>query len=104
MQLSTTETIPGAEIETVLGVAKGNTVQSRNVGSDIGAGLKNLVGGELKGYSKLMTRARDEALERLEADAVEMGADAVVNVRFETSEITQGGAEILAYGTAVTLR
>ncbi|MCT9095999.1 YbjQ family protein [Haloarchaeobius sp. HME9146] len=104
MQITTTETVPGADIDRVLGVAQGSTVQSRGLGSDIGAGLKNLVGGELKGYSKLMTKARDEALERMEADAREMGADAVVNVRFETSEITQGGAEILAYGTAVTLR
>jgi len=103
MEVTTTETVPGETVATTLGVAKGNTVQSRNVGSDIGASLKNLVGGELKGYSKLMTKARDEALERLAADARELGADAVVNVRFETSEITQGGAEILAYGTAVEL-
>lgn len=103
MQLTTTETLPGADVRDVLGVAKGNTVQSRNVGSDIGASLKNLVGGELKGYSKLMTTARDEAMDRLEENAEAMGADAVLNVRFETSEISQGGAEMLAYGTAVTL-
>lgn len=104
MQLSNTETVPGAEIDESLGLARGNTVEARNVGRDITQGLRNLVGGELKGYSELLSKARDEALARMEDDARQMGADAVVNVRLETSQITDGGSEVLAYGTAVTLR
>jgi len=99
----TTETVPGYEVVEVLGIARGNTVRARNVGRDITQGLRNLAGGELKAYSTLLAQARDEALERMEADAVEMGADAVVNVRMETSEVTQGGSEVIAYGTAVKL-
>ena len=99
----TTETVPGYEVVEVLGIARGNTVRARNVGRDITQGLRNLAGGELKAYSTLLTQARDEALERMEADALEMGADAVVNVRMETSEVTQGGSEVIAYGTAVRL-
>ena len=99
----TTETVPGYEVVEVLGIARGNTVRARNVGRDITQGLRNLAGGELKAYSTLLAQARDEALERMEAHAVEMGADAVVNVRMETSEVTQGGSEVIAYGTAVKL-
>jgi uncharacterized protein YbjQ (UPF0145 family) len=99
----TTETVPGREIAEVLGIARGNTVRARNVGRDITQGFRNLAGGELKAYSTLLADARDQAIERMEADAVEMGADAVVNVRMETSEVTQGASEVIAYGTAVRL-
>ena len=99
----TTETSPGHEIVEVLGIARGNTVRARNVGRDITQGLRNLAGGELKAYSTLLADARDQAIERMEADALEMGADAVVNVRMETSEVTQGASEVIAYGTAVKL-
>ena len=99
----TTETIPDEEIVEAIGIARGNTVRARNVGRDITQGLRNLAGGELKAYSTLLADARDEAIARMEADAIEMGADAVVNVRMETSEVTQGGSEVIAYGTAVRL-
>jgi uncharacterized protein YbjQ (UPF0145 family) len=99
----TTETVPGREIVEVLGIARGNTVRARNVGRDITQGLKNLAGGELSAYSTLLTQARDEAIDRMERDAVAMGADAVVNVRMETSGVTQGASEVIAYGTAVRL-
>ena len=103
MLTTTTETVPGHEVAEVVGVARGNTVEARNVGRDITQSLRNLAGGELKGYSELLTRAREEAIERAEADAEEMGADALVNLRLETSEIIEGGAEVVAYGTAVQL-
>lgn len=103
MLITTTEHVPEGEVTEVLGVVQGNTVRARNVGRDITQGLRNLVGGELPSYTELLTDARGEALSRLEADAAELGADAVVNVRFETSEIAQGAAELLAYGTAVSL-
>lgn len=103
METVTTETIPGREVTEALGIARGNTVEARNVGRDITQSLRNLAGGELKAYSELLTKAREEALSRMEAEAAEMGADAVVNVRMETSEITNGGSEVIAYGTAVRL-
>ncbi|MFC7215678.1 YbjQ family protein [Saliphagus sp. GCM10025334] len=104
MQITTTETVPDGEIDEVLGVARGNTVEARNVGRDITQGIRNIFGGELKAYSELLSKARDEAVDRMEADAERMGADAVVNVRLETSQITDGGSEVMAYGTAVRLR
>lgn len=103
METVTTETIPGREVAEALGIARGNTVEARNVGRDITQSLRNLAGGELKAYSELLTKAREEALSRMEAEAAEIGADAVVNVRMETSEITNGGSEVIAYGTAVRL-
>lgn len=103
METVTTETIPGREVTEALGIARGNTVEARNVGRDITQSLRNLAGGELKAYSELLTKAREEALSRMEAEAAEMGADAVLNVRMETSEITKGGSEVIAYGTAVRL-
>jgi len=103
MYLSTTETVPSEEVVEILGIAKGNTVRAKNVGRDITQAIRNITGGELKSYSSLLSDAREEALSRLEEDAQSVGADAVVNVRFETSEIAQGAAEILAYGTAVRL-
>ncbi|SDR34220.1 YbjQ family protein [Natronobacterium texcoconense] len=103
MEIVTTETIPHREIDEALGVARGNTVEARNVGRDITQSLRNITGGELKAYSELLTKARDEAISRMEDDAERMGADAVVNVRLETSKVTEGGSEVIAYGTAVTL-
>ena len=103
MQIVTTETIPGTTISASHGVAMGNTIRSKNVGKDIGAGLKSLVGGELKSYTKMLTEARNEAVLRMSEDAGTMGANAVVNVRFSTSQVAGGAAEILAYGTAVTV-
>ena len=103
MRVLTTETVPGHEIVESVGIARGNTVEARNVGRDITQSIRNITGGELKAYSELLTKARDEALERMVEDAEGLGADAVVNVRFETSEVTSGGAEVIAYGTAVRL-
>lgn len=103
MHVTTTETVEGEEIVEDLGMVKGNTVRAKNVGHDVVQSIQNLLGGEMKSYSRLMTEAREEALDRMEEEAGELGADAVVNVRFVTSKITQGGSEILAYGTAVRL-
>ena len=96
-----TETIPGYRISQVKGIVQGNTVRAKHVGRDIAASFKNLVGGELRGYTELLTEARREALERMLAQAEQLGANAVVNVRFSTSAVTQGAAELFAYGTAV---
>jgi len=104
MEIVTTDTVVGEDIEESLGIARGNTVEARNVGRDITQSIRNLTGGELKGYSELLTKARNEALSRMESEAESMGADAVVNVRLETSGIVDGGAEVIAYGTAVRLR
>ncbi len=102
MVVTTTESIPGCRITAILGVPVGSTVRSKNVGKDIGAGLKSLVGGELKSYSAMLVEARAEALSRMTAQAEALGADAVVNLRFMTSAVAAGASEILAYGTAVT--
>ena len=102
MDITTTETLPGRRITSVRGVAVGSTVRTKNIGKDIGAGLKSLVGGELKSYSDMLTEARAEALSRMEEQAVELGADALVNLRFMTSSVAAGASEILAYATAVT--
>ncbi len=104
MIIVSTETIPGREIAETLGLARGSTVRARNIGRDIFAGLKNIVGGEISEYTSLMADAREQALERLEIDGKRMGADAIVNVRFMTSAIMAGASEILAYGTAVKLK
>ena len=98
-----TEEVLGRTITEVHGIVMGNTIRSKNVGKDIGAGLKNLVGGELRSYTKMLTEARQEALDRMEEAAGELGANAVVNTRFTTSQIAGGAAELLAYGTAVTV-
>lgn len=102
--LATTEAIEGREIVEVLGLVTGNTIQTRHIGSDIGAGLKSIIGGEIKGYVKAMTMARQEATKRMMDDARTLGADAVVGMRYSTSQVIANGAEILAYGTAVKLR
>ena len=96
-----TETIPGKVITEAMGVVSGSTVRAKNVGKDIFAGLKNIVGGELTQYTELLQESRNEAVGRMVADAISIGATAVVNVRFATSAITSGAAELFAYGTAV---
>lgn len=97
-----TETIPGMRIVALKGLVQGNTTRAKHVGRDIMAGLKNIVGGELKGYTELLTDARSQAMQRMIDQAESIGANAIVNVRFSTSAITQGAAELYVYGTAVT--
>ena len=101
MLLSNVETIPGRSITDFYGVVTGSTVRAKHLGRDFMAGLKNLVGGELSGYTELLQESRDEAIARMIAQAESLGANAVVNVRFSTSSIAQGAAELFAYGTAV---
>jgi uncharacterized protein YbjQ (UPF0145 family) len=101
VQLSNVETIPGKSIIQFYGVVSGSTVRAKHFGRDFMAGLKNLVGGELVGYTELLKESRDEAIERMIQQAESQGANAVVNVRFSTSSIAQGAAELFAYGTAV---
>jgi uncharacterized protein YbjQ (UPF0145 family) len=96
-----TETIPGMMITETLGVVSGSTVRAKHLGKDIFAGLKNIVGGELSQYTELLEESRQEAVSRMVADAMARGATAVVNVRFATSAVTAGAAELFAYGTAV---
>lgn len=103
MLVVTTDTIPGREISQTLGLARGNVIRAKHVGSDIIASLRNLVGGEISEYTQLMAAAREQALDRMIEDARAQGADAVVGARFTTATIAQGGAEILAFGTAVKL-
>lgn len=101
MILSNLESIPGKTIVEHYGLVSGNTVRAKHIGRDIAASFKNLVGGELKGYSELLEDARKESVERMISQATALGANAIVNVRFSTSAITQGAAELYAYGTAV---
>ena len=103
MIIVTTETVPGRSITQSLGIVRGSTVRARNFGRDIFAGLKNMVGGEISEYTKLLADSREQALQRMLQDAERLQADAVVNVRFTTSAVMQGTSEILAYGTAVKL-
>ena len=103
MILSTTETIPNREIVEIINIARGSTVRARNIGRDIFAGLKNIIGGEIEEYTKLQAQSREQALERMIADGHRLNADAIVNVRLTTSMVMQGCSEILAYGTAVKL-
>ncbi len=104
MLITTTDFIPGKEIIEVIDVARGSTIRARNIGRDIFAGLKNIVGGEISEYTKLMADAREQAIERMIADAESLRADAIINVRFTTSMVMQGSSEVLAYGTAVRLK
>ncbi len=99
--LTNTETVPGRTIVEFYGVVSGNTVRAKHIGRDFMAGLKNIVGGELKGYTELLQESRSEATDRLVEQAQSMGANAVVNLRFATSSVAQGAAELFAYGTAV---
>ncbi len=101
MILVNTETIPGYEIVELRGLVQGNTIRAKHLGRDIAASLKNIVGGELRGYTELLTEARRQSLERMMKQAHDLGTNAVVNVRFTTSAVTQGAAELYAYGTAV---
>lgn len=102
--VATTENLPGKKIVSVLGVVKGSTVRSRNIGRDIGAGFKSIVGGEVKTYTQMTDNARDEAFNRMVNNAIEKGADAVIGMRFMTSMVMQGASEMVAFGTAVKLK
>ncbi len=104
MIVTTTENIPDREVFQIIGIARGSTVRARNIGRDIMAGLKNIVGGEIEEYTKLQAESREQALQRMTEDAKKMNADAIICVRLSTSMIMQGASEILAYGTAVKLK
>ncbi len=103
MIVVSTESVPGFVITEIKGLVQGNTVRAKHIGRDIAAGFKNMVGGELKGYTELLTESRREATSRMMGQAEQLGANAIVNVRFSTSAITSGASEIMAYGTAVVL-
>ncbi len=103
MLIVTTETVEGRKILETLGLVRGNTIRARHIGRDIMAGLRTIVGGEIKDYTQMLSRARDQAVGRMVAEAKELGANAIVGVRFTTSQTMAGAAEILAYGTAVRL-
>lgn len=103
MIVTTSETVAGKRIVRTLGIARGNTVRARHIGRDIMAGLRNIVGGEVQEYTKLLAESREQALDRMVAEARMLGANAIVGVRFVTSMVAQGMAELLAYGTAVVV-
>ena len=100
----TTDFVPGRDIAEAVGVVRGSTIRAKHLGKDIMAGLRMLVGGEVKEYTEMLTEARNESMRRMEAQAEKMGADAVINLRFMTSQVMSGAAEMLAYGTAVKLK
>ena len=104
MILSNTEVVPGKQITAFFGVVSGSTVRAKHIGKDIMAGLKNIVGGELKAYTQLISEAREDAIARMVQEAESLGANAVVNIRFSTSSVAQGAAELFAYGTAVKVQ
>ena len=101
MKLSNTDSIPGYQVKEILGLVLGNTVRAKHIGKDIVAGLKNIVGGEITEYTSLLADARKESINRMINQAKDLGADAIINVRFMTSAVMGGAAELLAYGTAV---
>lgn len=103
MIVVTTETLPGCQVSETLGLVRGNTVRARHIGRDIMAGLRNIVGGEVNEYTKLLADSREQAIERMILQAAELDADAILAARFMTSTLAQGAAEIVAYGTAVKL-
>ncbi|MFQ5660683.1 MAG: YbjQ family protein [Gammaproteobacteria bacterium] len=103
MLLTTLEIVPGKTINKHLGLVQGSTVRAKHVGRDLMAGLKNIFGGELKGYTELLHESREEAIQRMTEQARSIGANAVLNIRFSTSSITQGASELYTYGTAVIL-
>ena len=103
MIITNLEHVPGRNIIEHFGLVQGNTIRAKHIGRDIFAGIKNIFGGELKGYTELLQESREEAVNRMKEQASSIGANAVLNVRFSTSSITQGAAELFAYGTAVTL-
>lgn len=104
MIISTIESVPGREIAETLGLVRGNVIRAKHIGTDIIASLRNLVGGEVSEYTKLMAEAREQALDRMIAEGRKLNADAVIGVRFATSMIMPGAAELLVYGTAVRLK
>jgi uncharacterized protein YbjQ (UPF0145 family) len=104
MLLTTTHSVPNREIAEILGIARGSTVRSRNIGRDFVAALKNIVGGEIEEYTKLQAEAREQAIQRMIDDAERLGADAIVGIQIATAMVASGAAEILAFGTAVKLR
>lgn len=103
MFMTNTEIVPGKKIVACHGVVSGSTVRAKHAGRDIMASLKNIVGGELKGYTELLEESRNQAIDRMKSQAAQMGANAIVNVRFSTSAVAAGAAEIYVYGTAVTV-
>ena len=103
MIVVTTDFVPGYRVVEALGVARGSTIRAKHVGKDIMAGLRSIVGGEIKEYTEMITESRNQAVSRMEKQAEKMGADAVINVRFMTAQVIAGAAELLAYGTAVKL-
>ncbi|GAK34343.1 MULTISPECIES: YbjQ family protein [Iodidimonas] len=103
MIVISTDQIPGRVISKTLGIVQGSTVRGKHIGRDIAAGLKGIIGGELRGYTELMNEAREDAIARMVAEAQKLGADAILSVRLTTASVTGGAAEILAYGTAVRL-
>jgi len=104
MIITTGNEIPGKKVVKILGVVRGSTVRARNIGRDIGAGFKNLIGGEIKTYTEMTAQARDEAFNRMVNEAIKLKADAIIGARFMTSMVMQGASEMLAYGTAVKLK
>ena len=104
MIVVTSDNIPGREIKEVIGLVKGNTISARNIGRDILAGIKNIVGGDVSDYTKMMAESREQALDRMEESAKSMGANGIVAVRFVTTSVMDGAAELLAYGTAVIIK
>lgn len=102
--VTTAAEVPGKKVVQILGIVRGNTVRARNIGRDIGAGFKNLVGGEIKTYTDMISHSREEAYNRMVNNAIELGADAIIGFRFMTSMIMAGASEMLAYGTAVKLK
>jgi uncharacterized protein YbjQ (UPF0145 family) len=104
MLIATTDYIAGKNVKETLGIVKGSIIKARWFGRDIAAGLKTIIGGEIKSYTDLLVKARDEALQRMVEEAKKKKADAIINVRFATSDVMQGSAEILVYGTAVKLK
>ena len=102
--ITTGNEVPGKSVKEILGVVRGSTVRARNVARDIGAGFKNIIGGEIKTYTEMTNHSRDEAYNRMVNSAIEKGADAIIGVRFMTSMVMQGASEMLAYGTAVKLK
>ncbi len=104
MIILNTDFVPGREIQEALGIARGSTIRAKHIGKDIMAGLRTLVGGEIKEYTEMLIEARNESLRRMQAQAEGLGADAIINVRFVTSQVMAGAAELLSYGTAVKLK
>lgn len=103
MIIVTTDFVPGKTIKKTLGLCRGNTIRARHIGRDISAALKNVIGGEIRDYTKMMAESREQALDRMVEEAEGMGANAIITVRFTTSMIMQSASEILAYGTAVVV-